>query len=141
MPYVLFTCDLQTYFLIIHFILFSFSALFAFIGLIVYVAMYPNSDHISSAYGITWCSFFGCVIAGVLFLWDKIELDKEIKEKESKRAAAPSRAKSTRSHAFSHRSRRSQARSQLSQPQSQRSVAQSTEIGIATSQISTSTRK
>ena len=120
----------------------SVSALFAFLGLIVYVAKYSNSDHISSAYGLTWCSFFGCVIAGALFLWDKIELDKKMKELEAnKRTTAPSRARSTRSVPFSQRSRRSHARSQLSVPNSQRSVAQSTEIGVASSHISTSTKK
>lgn len=90
--------------------------------------MYSNSDHLSSAYGLTFCAFFGCAIAGALFLWDKIGLDAEIKEKEARRAAAPSRARSHRSQAFSQRSRRSRrshARSQLSQG----SAGQSTAIG------------
>ena len=105
------------------------SGLFILIGLIVYGASYSNSEHLSSAYGLTFCAFFGSVLAGALFLWDKIELDKEIREKDARRAAAPSRARSHRSQAFSQRSRRSHARSQLSQSQSQRSAAQSTTLG------------
>ena len=110
------------------------SAVFALLGLIVYGSMYPNSDHLSSAYGLTFCSFFCCLIAGGLFLWDKLELDKEIKAKEARRAAAPSRARSHRSQAFSHRSRRSHARSQISQGSAGRSTALGSSMGVVGAQ-------
>ena len=97
------------------------------IGLIVYAACYSDSSHISSAYGLTFCAFFGCLITSGLFLWDKIEMDREesksivfrgmsgAQSSRSRMKSRMSHVKSTRSHANSQRSR---GGSQLSGPNS-----------------------
>jgi hypothetical protein len=93
----------------LHFV--CFPAVFSLLGLIVYASSYSNSSHISSAYGLTFCAFFGTCAAGALFLWDKLTMGKEIdattgfrglsgyqSSRPSKMRSRLSHVKSTRSH-------------------------------------------
>ncbi|KAL4229415.1 hypothetical protein ACF0H5_012453 [Mactra antiquata] len=120
------------------------TGLFNIIGLIVYGSCYSNSSHISSAYGLTFCAFFGSCACGALFLWDKINTMKKnhpdnatfrgLSGYQSSRArnirSRLSHVKSTRSH----RSQRSHDRSTIMSHAP--SVPRSTRLGANASTVS-----
>lgn len=129
--------------------LFYSTGLFSLLGLIVYGASYSNSSHISSAYGLTFCAFFGACAAGAIFLWDKIEMQKEqaggnttFRGLSGYQSSRSTRVRSRLSHVKSTRSQAAPSiRSHLSNDRSTvishvPSVPRSTRLGANASTVS-----